>query len=407
MAQQVVARAHEGDRIFVRYGRFLIWHERILLHQMKKDSTKWFVATPDLDLYEEDLRLNWRASPTGTISELRYQGAAAGVPAGIDADQAYRFDRISKTQLGTLLLEGKALAPPSAAVEEGAGAPAEPAAKAGARKKKPAAQDDLSKKTWRSLETFGDISVGDEVDFDADTAVISLPRVLQQVEGRVIAIGLSAAPESKGDFLERLGLREAAPEADARTMPVVSRKGDQKRERTWQDVCETVSEELIDDFGVKGPRTALWCIRFLQRQQMHPDDYHARFRLRHKLTPGDWGVLQHGIALRAIALAGCQDQLDLPNLAVIESLVREAQMSEYYYKQIERDEHEKSRGQDKKNSRGLALDEVEYFQGTDKTAYDSMICPALAEWIAKQAERDSSIAKQTRKAREERALARK
>ena len=79
-------------------------------------------------------------------------------------------------------------------------------------------------------------------------------------------------------------------------------------------------------------------------------------------------------------------------------------MSEYYYKQIERDEHEKSRGQDKKNSRGLALDEGEYFQGTHKTAYDNMICPALTEWIAKQADRDSSIVKQTRKAREERAL---
>ena len=55
--------------------------------------------------------------------------------------------------------------------------------------------------------------------------------------------------------------------------------------------------------------------------------------------------------------------------------------------------------------RSLPLDEIEYFQGSNKTPYDSMICPELAEWISKQAERDSTIAKQTRKAREERALA--
>ena len=121
----------------------------------------------------------------------------------------------------------------------------------------------------------------------------------------------------------------------------------------------------------------------------------------------DWGILQHGLALRCVALAGCVDQLDLPNLAVVEALLREAQMTEYHYRQIERDEFEKARTKDKKAAAGLSMDEVEYFQGTEKTATDSMIAPQLVEWIATQGERDASIMKQTRKAREERALARK
>ena len=82
-------------------------------------------------------------------------------------------------------------------------------------------------------------------------------------------------------------------------------------------------------------------------------------------------------------------------------------MAEYYYRQIERDEFEKNRVKDKKSASGLSLDEVEYFQGTEKTAYDSMICLDLFEWISKQGERDSSILKNMRKAREERALAKK
>ena len=63
--------------------------------------------------------------------------------------------------------------------------------------------------------------------------------------------------------------------------------------------------------------------------------------------------------------------------------------------------------QKKTAERGLGVDEVEYFQGTEKTAYDSIICPDLVEWISKQGERDSSILKNMRKARGERALAKK
>ena len=75
---------------------------------------------------------------------------------------------------------------------------------------------------------------------------------------------------------------------------------------------------------------------------MHPDDYHSRFRVRHKLGAHDWGILHPSLAMRCIALAGCTGQLDLPNLAVIEALFREAQMAEYYYRQIDRDEIDKN-----------------------------------------------------------------
>ena len=120
----------------------------------------------------------------------------------------------------------------------------------------------------------------------------------------------------------------------------------------------------IGDFGLRGPRTAHWCIKFLQRQKMHPDDYHQCWASRLKLTAADWGVTAHGNALRAVCLAGCLDQLDIPNLCIIEHLLREAQLVEHHYnKNIER---------------------------------DAMVCPELTEWIGKQ-----KVAKQARTPREE------
>ena len=75
-------------------------------------------------------------------------------------------------------------------------------------------------------------------------------------------------------------------------------------------------------------------------------------------------------------------------------------------RQIEREDSEKQRTKDKKTASGLSLDEVEYFQGTEKTALDSMVSPKRVKWIATRGERDSSVMKQMREAREERPPAR-
>ena len=52
------------------------------------------------------------------------------------------------------------------------------------------------------------------------------------------------------------------------------------------------------------------------------------------------------------------------------------------------------------------MEKMEYFLSSSKSVSESMICPPLLEWIAKQLERDANVQKQYRKAREERALAR-
>ena len=261
---------------------------------------------------------------------------------------------------------------------------------------------------WRVLVTAANLDVG---DLYVPCAFVTLhgDRGLDVMGGKVVAFGASMGSESRDSFLSRIGLATTSGSGgDARVLPVYFRPGDGNRERPWVDFCGAVSESAMSDFGVSGPRSALWCICFLQRQQMHPEDYHRHFRTRHKVSNTDWGIPQHSLAMRALAVGGCSDQLDIVNNVSFELLLREAQMVEFHYQTLERDAQEKLRKNAKGGAaaQGPSIEEVALFQGAGKTQFESMVCPDLMEHIAKQLERDANILKQSRKAREERALLR-
>ena len=270
----------------------------------------------------------------------------------------------------------------------------------------PAAPNPTPAGVWRSLETSIGLGIERGKVVSLSTAVqVFGERAVDTRGGDGFAAAQAYPGESDASFLKRVG--DSA--SDARVMPVVYRRGDGNKERLWEDVCATIDRIEIDDFGVEGVRPADWCIRFLRRQSMQPDDYHAKVRIRYKLTDLDWGVTDHSTAMHCVALGGCMDQVDILNLACFEYLLRRAQLVEYYYHDLEQAAEEKSAGaSDKKpKSHGPPQSEVRLFTGTNYTHHDAMICPELLEWIGKQLERQSQIQKQSRKAREERALARK
>lgn len=118
---------------------------------------------------------------------------------------------------------------------------------------------------------------------------------------------------------------------------------------------------------------------------MHPEDYHRQWKTRHKLSDVSWGVSVHGMSLRTVALAGCNDQLDVPNSCALEHVLREAQLMEYWYHNQERDNEERTRKQSKAG--GPVADEIDLFLGSLKGSNQSMICPEHTEWIGRQLER--------------------
>ena len=125
-------------------------------------------------------------------------------------------------------------------------------------------------------------------------------RAIDTLQGKTVSAAASPLDEDIENFKKRFNLGAAAGAGggdDARTMAVQTR-ADGRRERTWENVCDATREAELPNFGIDGPRTVAWCLSFLRRQQMHPDDYHLRWRQRHRLQVVDWSVNQHQVALR-------------------------------------------------------------------------------------------------------------
>ena len=403
----------EGGRCYVRYRGFDLWHERLVVGTIDAANSLFLVCTPDFDIYEEELKENT------DIEGVRAGPVRGRRPPGIV--NAYSFAALSAVNMRQLMTEGRAMAarevairfpvaaPPSGASSGVAIVVADGGAPPGGGASGNAAYvQGAHPLRWRLLEPAGDLAVGAPIVLSGG-ALRMENRAVDTLQGKTVSIASSPLDEDIDSFKRRFGLGAPAGASgavggdDARTLAVQTR-ADGRRERTWENVCDATGEVELPHFGIDGPRTVAWCLAFLRRQQMHPDDYHLRWRQRHRLQVVDWGVNQHQVALRTLALAGCGDQLDLPNLCCMEHLAREAQMVEYYYRTQEREADEEKKKQ--KTMAGLPLKEVELFLSAGKSHFESMVCPVLVEHVAKALEREATVMKQSRKAREERALAR-
>ena len=121
----------------------------------------------------------------------------------------------------------------------------------------------------------------------------------------------------------------------------------------------------------------------------------------HHLKKDDWGVAIHELGLRVADSFGSYDGGDLPNFAAIELLFRQAQLVEYAYAQDSDVKGDKGQGKGRFVKCGM-LDEAAAFSGQHRDSGDIMVCPSLLDFVAKEIERDASVLKQVRKAREER-----
>jgi len=196
---------------------------------------------------------------------------------------------------------------------------------------------------------------------------------------------------------------------DARCLAVRSAGGE--RWRDWASVARECQEIEMDNWPVEGPRSAAWVVGYLARMgHGGPEGYHRWWRMVSRLSLVDWGVAEHAQLLRYLQLAGCWDQLDVSNLAVVEAICRRLQLIEYQYRERSR-EGARTAGGVMTGAAGsvagaaaLHGEEVDLFDGIGRVAGGVCVAPNLTEWIAGELERTSRIDKQARKAREERAL---
>ena len=365
------------------------------------------MVTPDDDVYEEELAIppltGFKVSPGG-----------GRLPQGLGArhnQPVYRFRRLpSDRAFHDLVARAEALAarapPAAAALLPGPAAAPALAPVVGAP---PLAADEvwlgLSPEhlgeeldpqkvdggTWR-----GDLVLG-QLD---DGSWVPAKRVKLHEKDQTIntwrAAVAAVTPRGQGGALVPPRVAPAAPAAgpespDARTLAVL-RNTTGERFRSVQSLSESMAQEKFEDWPLQGPHTTCWWVKQVSRTGTGFVARHHTWRHENNVPEDSKNCMVHEVVCEALELLGCVDQYDLSNSAGAESLVRHAQFAE----------HEVKKRADAKKEH----DGSEYFLGRTKRTGGALISPDLLKWVSEQAAKDSAILKETRKAVEERALAR-
>ena len=81
-------------------------------------------------------------------------------------------------------------------------------------------------------------------------------------------------------------------------------------------------------------------------------DHHRNFKTNFGVSKGDWGIDLHELAMRVIDHAACYDALDVGNITCIEDVMRQAQLVEHAYGQLEVQSNQNHNKKDKGAGKG-------------------------------------------------------
>ena len=374
-----------------------LWHDRLVMEHVANDT--YVVLTPDGDIYAEDLGL---LNPD--VRAIRVRPGPRRVPAGLVAAEIYAMPAWTANQLNGYRDEARRVADqergalaggPLAAAAVGAQAPA--AVVAGARVAEQPAFDrhegfaEGSLK-WLAAETYHGYQHGQEVAGVGAGLVKGAKLAFNLPSGGVIFVECVDG----SDYFKFL---QKPSRGDPRILEVELNALGQP-ERGLKDVASLCKEVKVR-WALAGPRTAKWCVNYLAVEGLGFEGHHERLRQVTRADASSWGIQEHFQVSMSLRQALLVDQLDAFNLLSIEIQFRRLQTIEYSYS-------EKAREQESKAVGGrLSLEEQTSFGGVTRQFSTLMICPDLLDHVKLETEKEASLAKNLRKAREERELARK
>ena len=384
----------EGSRVFLCYDLPppVLWHERLVLSTCRCGRGWHIVLTPDGDVYPELISLE-----NEDITGFRVQSVMGILPHGLSDANTYRIRQVPVgPEMEQMRIDarhaGDALAfPPGAGPQ--AGAMAQPVVPPGR------APGDGGDSRWLYVETVGEHQRGEPVTLDGSELIRGT--VGLKLEGANWAAIRQVVSSEVAEYPGK----EAS--SDARLLNL-SFQNLGREERVWRDVARDSREETFEDWNLPGPRTASWCIKYLNRRQGGPMDHHRWWVSTNGLQTDSWGVQEHEGLMKALDKLARFDGLDLSDLAGVELIFRRLQMIEYFHSEKAPGGGKGSgKNKEKKSEDGTFKAEAAIFTGTHRDYGDVMIDPNLLEFVSKEVERDAAVMKQMRKAREERAAASK
>ena len=406
-----------GEYIFVLYDEVAEpWHERLVLFEDADAPGLAWVLTPDDDIYSEDL-LEFKNVVAGAA------GGARRIPIGLGAElgqPVYRF-KISPTarQFFRYTAEATALRDAEKELEgeqvlsevedDVAHTPrAEPDTAPTHRRlrtKTPLLSWAVPRKSWIALDScvgWG-VAAGDAIDV-ADFG----PGGYKGVEFGVgllgtqeIAVKLvdaadvaSAADALRGNWKVAVEEVRTALDASEDALTIASRiDQDGERVRDFIDAVSLMWEEPFSEleFPTSAPRATWWWLKDLKRSNLTPSRHHGSWAKESDISHKDRSYHEHEIVCEVIEAAACIDQLNVPSLWCMELLVRRLMLLEKAHS---------VHGQQDWSSSELWTD-------TGRRPGGIRVAPDLQKHVAGRQAEANSIAKEQRKAAEERRLTRK
>ena len=144
---------------------------------------------------------------------------------------------------------------------------------------------------------------------------------------------------------------------------------------------------------MRGPRTVMWCCKFIRDQDAGPRSRHTKWRSEVGLERTDQAVQDHEFCMRVLQTAVQYDQLNVSELASMELVMRRAQVAEFRHRE---------RLFGRAGGGDELLEDEHLYMGTGETKGLLMVSPALSEYIADELHKESTVLKERRKIREER-----
>ncbi|CAK0856855.1 unnamed protein product, partial [Prorocentrum cordatum] len=408
-----------GRLILVWYGGGeAYWHERLLLCQVQ--GTTWVIATPDDDVYPEDIMaLGGKPCVQGSV------------PPAIPANALlYRFPPLDQLRTNAewrlalfaivWLLTAGWQAPDCLGASQ-ATPHLQPLApwcppRPGCRRRPPRprslevavlseAEAEARLRLERPLERpppwleqprlarSGSRSPAMASQLGSATLVLELIPIGSKISvlesrRRELELAVAALPAPGGLAAAIAGPQPAAAgvpsdgqvrTADARVLPVLCDQMGQ-RFRPYADGVGLLEEPPWKDFPIQGPRATLWLCKFTRQKWMREAHIPDNDRVKH----------EHGGLMEILEWALTYDQLGVSALASVELLSRKVQLLEEAYTA---------------NPKAPRFEGGEHFQGLGKKV--AAAAPQLTSHVALQLQGEAHIQKERRKAREEAALARK
>lgn len=375
LGPQLAGAQAPGNFVLVKYDipGDPTWHSRLLLAHVT--DGEWIILTPQGDIYAEDL------SPDNLdIYGWRAFDPNVGVPYGIDPNHVHDFThRPGQAAIPNLINEGLVHASHER-LRRGIPAPVAP---------NPAAA--------LAAVGGGAPAGGALVAPLAGGAANPAPAPLGGGGGAAPAAAAPAAPAGAAPQGALQGLNMVpgggGDAEDARTLSI-SRDGDGVRFKDYRVAVQESRMVTFADWPINGPRTVKHVITQMVNHGGSPSGHSQAWRVACRMQPTDGPAMEHDSWCRVLEAMIVYDQLDTTNLASAELVVRAIQRLE------EKHKHKIASNED--------AGEGSLFMGTSGGSRSGLIIdPKLTEWIGSEMQKEALVAKERRKAREERALSRK